>query len=102
MKNCELPTFPLSTEQEEGNDEHLDVHRGSTLSRPGQQPGRQVVPVEQWFAWVPSLFVYIGNGIRHAPSEQRSALLTFLKNREASLIEQGQIQAVGFRSVGGN
>lgn len=55
---------------------------------------------EQRFAWVPYLFIYIGNHIRHAPPERLPALLTFLKNREAHLIEQGQIQAVGFRYVG--
>jgi hypothetical protein len=55
---------------------------------------------EQYIAWVPYLFVYIGNGIRHVPPEQERELLTFLKRMEHYLIEHGAIQAVGFRYVG--
>lgn len=55
---------------------------------------------EQYVAWVPYLFVYIGNGIRHVPSEQERELLTFLKRMEYYLIEHGAIQAMGFRYVG--
>ncbi len=52
------------------------------------------------FAWVPYLFVYIGNGIRHAAPEQERELLTFLKGMEQYLIEHTAIQAVAFRFVG--
>jgi ubiquinone/menaquinone biosynthesis C-methylase UbiE len=52
------------------------------------------------FAWVPYLFVYIGNGIRHVSVEQERELLAFLKRIEQYLIEHGAIQAVGFRFVG--
>jgi ubiquinone/menaquinone biosynthesis C-methylase UbiE len=55
---------------------------------------------EQYVAWVPYLFVYIGNGIRHIPPEQERELLTFLKRMEHYLIEHGAIQAVAFRYVG--
>jgi ubiquinone/menaquinone biosynthesis C-methylase UbiE len=55
---------------------------------------------ERLFAWVPYLFVYIGNGIRHAPPEQERELLAFLKNMEQYLIEHTAIQAVAFRFVG--
>jgi ubiquinone/menaquinone biosynthesis C-methylase UbiE len=55
---------------------------------------------ECFFAWAPYLFVYIGNGIRHVPPEKERELLAFLKRMEQHLIEQGAIQAVGFRSVG--
>jgi SAM-dependent methyltransferase len=55
---------------------------------------------EQVFAWVPYLFVYIGNRIRHATPEQGRALLAFLKNMEQHLIEKRHMQAVGFRFVG--
>ena len=55
---------------------------------------------ERLFAWVPYLFVYIGNGIRHAAPEQERELLTFLKRMEQYLIEHRAIQAVGFRFVG--
>lgn len=55
---------------------------------------------EHMFAWVPYLFVYIGNGIRHASPEQERELLTFLKRMEQYLIEHEAIQAVGFRFVG--
>ena len=54
----------------------------------------------QSFSWVPYLFVYIGNGIRHVAPEQEGSLLTFLKNMEQYNIEKGHIQAVGFRYVG--
>jgi SAM-dependent methyltransferase len=56
---------------------------------------------EHFFAWVPYLFVYIGNGIRHATPEQERDLLTFLKRMEQYLIDHEAIQAVGFRYVGG-
>jgi ubiquinone/menaquinone biosynthesis C-methylase UbiE len=56
---------------------------------------------EHFFAWIPSLFVYIGNGIRHVPPEQERELLTFLKRMEQYLIEHGALQAIGFRFVGG-
>ena len=52
------------------------------------------------FAWVPYLFVYIGNGIRRATPEQERELLTFLKHMEQYLIEHRALQAVGFRFVG--
>jgi ubiquinone/menaquinone biosynthesis C-methylase UbiE len=52
---------------------------------------------ERLFAWVPYLFVYIGNGIRQVTLEQERELLTFLKHMEQYLIEHGAIQAVGFR-----
>jgi ubiquinone/menaquinone biosynthesis C-methylase UbiE len=55
---------------------------------------------EHLFAWVPYLFVYIGNGIRHAAPEQERELLTFLKRMEQYLIEHEAINAVGFRFVG--
>jgi ubiquinone/menaquinone biosynthesis C-methylase UbiE len=55
---------------------------------------------ERLFAWVPYLFVYIGNGIRQVTLEQERELLTFLKHMEQYLIEHGAIQAVGFRFVG--
>jgi len=55
---------------------------------------------ERFFAWVPSLFVYIGNGIRHASPETEREMLTFLKRMEQHLIEQEALQAVGFRFVG--
>jgi ubiquinone/menaquinone biosynthesis C-methylase UbiE len=55
---------------------------------------------EHLFAWVPYLFVYIGNGTRHATPEQERELLTFLKRMEQYLIEHEAIQAVGFRFVG--
>ncbi len=55
---------------------------------------------EHLFAWVPYLFVYIGNGIRHAALGQERELLTFLKRMEQYLIEHEAIQAVGFRFVG--
>jgi ubiquinone/menaquinone biosynthesis C-methylase UbiE len=56
---------------------------------------------ERYFAWVPYLFVYIGNGIRQVSAEQEREMLTFLKRMEQYLIEHGAIQAVGFRFVGG-
>jgi hypothetical protein len=37
---------------------------------------------ERYFAWVPYLFVFIGNEIRHASPEQERELLTFLKRME--------------------
>jgi len=52
------------------------------------------------FAWVPCLFVYLGNGIRQAEPGQERELLAFLKRMEQYLIEHGAIQAVGFRFVG--
>ena len=55
---------------------------------------------ECFFAWVPYLFVYIGNGIRHVSAEQERELLIFLKRMEHYLIDYGAIQAVGFRFVG--
>jgi ubiquinone/menaquinone biosynthesis C-methylase UbiE len=55
---------------------------------------------ERLFAWVPYLFVYIGNGIRQVTLEQERELLTFLKHMEQYRIEHGAIQAVGFRFVG--
>ncbi len=56
---------------------------------------------EHSFAWVPYLFVYIGNGIRPVSAEQERELLTFLKGMEQYLIDHGAIQAVGVRFVGG-
>jgi 2-polyprenyl-3-methyl-5-hydroxy-6-metoxy-1,4-benzoquinol methylase len=55
---------------------------------------------EHLFAWVPYLFVYIGNGIRQVAPEQQRELLTFLKRMEQYLIDHQAIQAVGFRFVG--
>jgi SAM-dependent methyltransferase len=55
---------------------------------------------ERLFAWVPYLFVYIGNGIRHVAPEQERELLTFLKGMEQYLIEHTAIQAVAFRFAG--
>lgn len=55
---------------------------------------------EQFFAWVPYLFVYVGNGIRHATPEQQRALIAFFKNMEQHMNEKGFMQAVGFRYVG--
>ena len=55
---------------------------------------------EHYFAWVPYLFVYIGNGIRRVSAEQERELFTFLKRMEQYLIEQEALQAVGFRFVG--
>jgi hypothetical protein len=55
---------------------------------------------EHYFAWVPYLFVYIGNGMRAVSAEQERELLTFLKRMEQSLIDHDAIQAVGFRFVG--
>jgi ubiquinone/menaquinone biosynthesis C-methylase UbiE len=55
---------------------------------------------ERLFAWVPYLFVYIGNGIRQVAPEQERELLTFLKRMEQYLIDHEAIQAVGFRFVG--
>jgi methyltransferase family protein len=55
---------------------------------------------ERLFAWVPYLFVYIGNGIRQVAPEQERELLTFLKCMEQYLIEHEAINAVGFRFVG--
>ncbi len=51
-------------------------------------------------SWVPYLFVYIGNGLRHTTAEQERAFITFLRNMEQHLIEKESLQAVGFRSVG--
>jgi 2-polyprenyl-3-methyl-5-hydroxy-6-metoxy-1,4-benzoquinol methylase len=55
---------------------------------------------EQLFSWAPYLFVYVGNGIRHATAEQEHASITFLRNMEQYFIEKEYIQAVGFRYVG--
>jgi ubiquinone/menaquinone biosynthesis C-methylase UbiE len=55
---------------------------------------------ECFFAWVPYLFVYIGNGIRDVSAEQERELLTFLKRMEQYLIDHGAMQALGFRFVG--
>jgi SAM-dependent methyltransferase len=55
---------------------------------------------EHLFAWVPYLFVYIGNGIRQTIPEQERELLTFLKRMEQYLIDHEAINAVGFRFVG--
>ncbi len=55
---------------------------------------------EQFFSWVPYLFVYVGNRIRFATAEQARALIAFLRNMEAYLSEKGDMQAVGFRYVG--
>ena len=55
---------------------------------------------ERLFAWVPYLFVYIGNGIRQVAPEQERELLTFLKRMEQYLIDHEAINAVGFRCVG--
>jgi len=55
---------------------------------------------ERFFAWVPYLFVYIDNGMRHAAPGQERELLTFLKRMEQYLIDHEAIQAVGFRFVG--
>lgn len=55
---------------------------------------------EHLFAWVPYLFVYIGNGIRQVAPEQERELLIFLKRMEQYLIEHEAINAVGFRFVG--
>lgn len=61
----------------------------------------QAIFSQRWMSWVPYLFVYIGNGICSAESEQERALITFLKHTEQMCIERGYIQAVGFRYVGG-
>ena len=55
---------------------------------------------ERLFAWVPYLFVYIGNGICQVAPEQERELLTFLKRMEQYLVEHEAINAVGFRFVG--
>jgi ubiquinone/menaquinone biosynthesis C-methylase UbiE len=55
---------------------------------------------ERLFAWVPYLFVYIGNGIRQVTPGQERELLIFLKHMEQYLIEHRALQAVGFRFVG--
>lgn len=55
---------------------------------------------EHYFAWVPYLFVYIGNRMRAVSVEQERELLTFLKRMEQYLIDHDAIQAVGFRFVG--
>jgi ubiquinone/menaquinone biosynthesis C-methylase UbiE len=55
---------------------------------------------EHLFAWVPYLFVYIGNSIRHVAPEQERELLIFLKRMEQYLIDHEAIHAVGFRFVG--
>jgi DNA-binding SARP family transcriptional activator len=55
---------------------------------------------EELFSWIPYLFVYIGNTIRHATAEQEYATITFLRNVEQHLIRKEYIQAVGFRYVG--
>ena len=55
---------------------------------------------EQFFAWVPYLYVYFGNRISHATPEQERALIAYLKNMEQYLTEKGHMQAVGFRYVG--
>ncbi len=55
---------------------------------------------ERFFAWVPYLFVYIGNGIRPVSAEQEREMLTFLNRIEQYLIDHGTIQAIGFRYVG--
>ncbi len=74
-------------------EQHL--HRADELFH-----GLQTTFHQHIFARVPYLFISTGNGIRHAAPEQERALLTFLKNWEQSLIEKGQRQAVGLRSVG--
>ena len=56
---------------------------------------------ELFFAWVPYLYVYIGNRISHATPEQESALIPYLRSMEQYLAEKGYMQAVGFRYVGG-
>ena len=56
---------------------------------------------EHSIAWVPYLFVYIGNGIHSVSAEQEREVLTFLKHMDQYLIDCGAIQAVGFRYVGG-
>lgn len=55
---------------------------------------------EQFFAWVPYLYVYVGNRISQATPEQERALIAYLKNMEQYLTKQGFMQAVGFRYVG--
>lgn len=55
---------------------------------------------QQFFAWVPYLFVYIGNGIRNAAPEKEREVVAFIKSMEKHLIEKGYIQSVGFRYVG--
>ena len=55
---------------------------------------------EQFFSWVPYLYVYIANRISHATPEQAQALIAHLKNMEQYLTEKGFMQAVGFRYVG--
>jgi 2-polyprenyl-3-methyl-5-hydroxy-6-metoxy-1,4-benzoquinol methylase len=61
----------------------------------------QTVFQPQFASWVPYLFVYIANGLlpRSLPERMR-ALIPFLKEMEAYLIETGAIQALGFRWVG--
>jgi ubiquinone/menaquinone biosynthesis C-methylase UbiE len=56
---------------------------------------------ERVFAWVPYLFVYTGNRIRHATPEQERAFITFLRDMEQYEAAGGRMQAVGFRFVGG-
>lgn len=55
---------------------------------------------EQFSAWVPYLFVYIGSVIHTTTPEQEREVITFLKQTEQHLIAKGYIQAVGFRYVG--
>jgi SAM-dependent methyltransferase len=75
--------------------EHHQLNRADEML-----PLLQTLFQQQMFAWVPYLFISIGNSLRHATPEQRRALLTFLKNRKQYVIDQGQIQAVGFRYAG--
>jgi ubiquinone/menaquinone biosynthesis C-methylase UbiE len=51
-------------------------------------------------SWVPYLFVYIGNSIHAVAPQREQALLTFLREMEEHLIDQGTIQAVSFRYAG--
>lgn len=74
-------------------DHHLNRHEDMFLTLRAMFP-------EQFSAWVPYLFVYIGNRIRHATPEQERTLLAFLKNMEQHMFEKEYMQAVGFRYVG--
>jgi ubiquinone/menaquinone biosynthesis C-methylase UbiE len=55
---------------------------------------------KQFFAWIPYLYMYVGNRISHSTPEQERALIAYLKNMEQYLTDKGFMQAVGFRYVG--
>jgi ubiquinone/menaquinone biosynthesis C-methylase UbiE len=74
-------------------DHHLNRHEEMSL-------GLSTMFREQFFAWVPYLYVYVGNRISHATPEQERALIPYLRSMEQYLTEKGYMQAVGFRYVG--